>query len=267
MKIATWNIDSLKTRQDELVSWLRENPPHVVALQETKTDDDTFRERYQPTFEAEGYYAASHGRAGRCGVAVLSRQPLEVTQKGLPGKEDLGPRLLTVQTEGLSFTTVYVPSASRKDRTAEAEAIERKLGWLDALLRHLGPSQVGDVPSVVCGDFNITPAPIDSWRHWHEEREPKSRPGFREDERLRIRSLQEAGWFDLARRRAPSPEMFTWWSSWDLYAEDKGLRLDLAFGNQAVFNRLRSARTDRTPLQQRSGNKRPDHAPVIVDVA
>lgn len=267
MRIATWNIDSLKARRDELVSWLRENRPHVVALQETKTDDDTFRERYQPAFEAEGYHAASHGQAGRCGVAVLSRQPLEVTQKGLPGKGDLDRRLLTVQTAGLSFTTVYVPSASRKGRTAKAEAIERKLGWLDALLRYLGTPRVGVIPSVVCGDFNITPAPIDSWRHWHEEREDKSQPGFRDDERSRIRSLQEAGWFDLVRKANPDRGMFSWWHSADLYRQNKGLRLDLIFGNRAVFNRLRVAGTDQSPLDQRDRPGKPDHAPVIVDLA
>ena len=262
MRIATWNIDGLKTRRDELLRWLRENQPDIMALQETKTDDDAFRERYEPGFEAGGYGAAFQGQRSQCGVAILCRQPLAVTQKGLPGQEDLGARLLTVRTAGLSFTTVYVPIASSKGQSG----VDRKLERLDALSEYLREPAHKDMAALLCGDFNITPAPMDGWRHWHEQREDKSKPGFRDDERSRIHSLQGAGWFDLVCHANPAQEMFTWWHSWSLYAEHKGLRLDLAFGNRAVLDRLQSARTDRTPLERRRGNKRPDHAPVIVDL-
>ena len=263
MRIATWNVDGLKARRDELLHWLRKNRPDVMGLQEIKTDDETFRERYQPTFEAEGYHAASHGQAGQCGVAILGRHPLVVRRKCLRGQGDLGRRLLTIQTAGMSFTTVYVPVGSGTGQSG----VERKLEWLDALGEYLREPAHKDLPAVLCGDFNIAPEPVDDWMHWHDRKRGKGTPGFTEDERSRIRSLQEAGWFDLVRHAAPSLGMFTWWHSWGLYAEDKGLRFDLVFGNQAVFDRLRSAGTDRTPLQQRGGNNKPDHAPVIVDLA
>ena len=263
MRIATWNINSLKARRDELVGWLRENRPHVVGLQETKTDDETFRERYQPAFEAEGYHTAFHGQAGQCGVAILGLHPLVVTRKGLPGQEDLGRRLLTVQTAGLSFTTVYVPIGSGKGQSG----VERKLGWLDALGEHLREPAHKDRPAVLCGDFNITPAPIDNWRHWHQGREDRSKPGFRDDERSCIRSLGGAGWYDLARELHPDKRMFSWWWSGDLYRRDQGLRLDLVFGNRAVFDRVRSVQIAHSPYENRGLTGRPDHAPVIVDLA
>ena len=263
MRIATWNIDSLKTRRDELVSWLRENRPDVVALQETKTDDDAFREHYQPVFEAEGYGAAFHGHGGQCGVAILGRQPLVATQRGLPGQEDMGARLLTVQTAGMLFTTVYVPIASGKGQGG----VERKLEWLDALSEYVRESAHEDMPAVLCGDFNIAPEPIDDWMHWHDRKRGRGAPGFRDDERSRIRSLAEAGWFDLVRESNPGRGMFSWWHSANLYRQNKGLRLDLIFGNRAVFNRLRCGGTDQSPLDHRDRPGKPDHAPVIVGLA
>ncbi len=263
MRIATWNIDSLEQRWDDLLRWLRENRPDIVGLQETKTNDDEFLENYAPKIQAEGYHAASHGQAGQCGVAVLSRHPLEVTPKGLPGKEDLGRRLLTVQTAGLSFTTVYVPIASGKGQSG----VERKLGWLDALGEYLREPAHKDMPAVLCGDFNIAPEPVDGWRHWHGKREDTSKPGFRDDERSWIRSLREAGWFDLVRECNPDARLFSWWWSKEFYRQDKGLRLDLVFGNQTVRDRLQSAQIVHSPYEDRGRTKKPDHAPVIVDLA
>ena len=190
-----------------------------------------------------------------------------MTRRGLPEQEDLGARLLTARTPGFSFTTVCVPSASRKERAAKAEAIERKLGWLDALLRYLGTPQDGVVPSLVCGDFNITPAPMDGWQHWHEKREDKSEPGFRDDERSKIRSLQRSGWFDLVRHVCPDAKLFSWWWKRDFYLRNMGLRLDLVLGNSAVVDRLRSARIVHSPFENRGRTGKPDHAPVIVDLA
>ncbi|MXX86530.1 MAG: hypothetical protein F4Y71_08760 [Acidobacteria bacterium] len=267
MRIATWNIKSLNTRRDELLRWLRENQPDIMGLQETKTDDAEFVERYQPEFRNEGYLSACCGEKGRNGVAILSRRPLEVTQRGLPGQEDLGARLLTALTPAVSFTTVYVPSASRKDSAAEADATQRKLGWIDALLRYIGTSPDGVVPSIVCGDFNIAPEPIDDWMHWHDRKRGKREPGFSDDERSRIRSLEKAGWVDLVRHPNPKEKLFSWWSRPNLYLQNKGLRLDLVFGNQAAVERLRSAQIIHTPYEERGRAGEVDHAPVIVNLA
>ena len=267
MRIATWNINGLRTRtrRDELLSWLRQNRPDVMGLQETKTDDDQFRECYRAAFKAEGYCAAFHGEPDRNGVAILSRHPLNVTQRGLPEQEGPDARLLAANTAGLSFTTVCVPSASRKG----AGGMERKLAWLDALGKYLSEREDVALPAVLCGDFNVTPERLDNWNRERETKGAKGSPGFGDDERSRIRSLREADWFDLVREANPGRGMFSWWKSSDLYVQNKGLRMDLVFGNRAVFEGLRCASTDRSPLDQRDNTKTKkwDHAPVIVDLA
>lgn len=265
-RIATWNVDGLNARRDELLRWLRKNRPDVMGLQEIKTNQARILNRFTGDARREGYYTEVLSEPSKAGVAILSRHPLTVTQRGLPGRQGRDTRLLTARTAGLSFTTVYVPSGSRKERSAEAEAIEHKRCWLDALIRYLGAHRDPVIPAVVCGDFNVTPAPIDGWRHWHQEHEDTSRPGFRDDERSRIHSLQQSGWFDLARSAKPDDAMFSWWSSWDLYIGQKGLRLDLVFGNRAVSNQVRDVRVDCSRYENERHGKNPDHAPVIVDL-
>ena len=154
-----------------------------------------------------------------------------------------------------------MPSASGKG------GIERKLAWVDALIGHLRERNTEDVPAVVCGDFNITPKPMDNYHHWQNTKEPRNSPGFREDERSRIGSVLEAGWFDLIRDAHPKERLFSWWWSREFYDEDKGLRMDLVFGNAAVAKRLQSTRIDRDHYAERGKFGKPDHAPVVVDLA
>ncbi|MDE0173058.1 MAG: exodeoxyribonuclease III [Defluviicoccus sp.] len=264
MRICTWNVGGLKGGIQRVHPWLRGNQPDIVGLQEAKTDDP---QSVVSAFRSEGYHCELHmdpdDKGWIPGVAILSRQPLKVTQVGLPGQEDRGARLLTASTAGLSFTTVCVPSASGKGQ----RRIERKLAWLDSLTEHLRERGTDDEPAVLCGDFNITPKSIDNYHHWENTKERKNRPGFREDERSRISSLLEAGWFDLVRDLNPDERMFSWWWSPDYYDRDKGLRMDLMFGNAAVVRRLRSARIDRGHYADRGRTGKPDHAPVVVDLA
>ena len=267
MRICTWNVGGLKGRAkvERVVSWLRDNQPDIVGLQEAGANDP---KSVISAFQSEGFRCELHMRpedkSPKRGVAILSRHPLEVTQEGLPGQKHQGARLLTTWTAGLSFTTVCVPSVSSKDRRG---SIKRKLAWLDALREHLHERKTDDGPAVLCGDFNINPKPIDNYHHWENTRERKDRPGFREDERLRISSLLEAGWFDLVRGSNPDKRIFTYWHSRDLYDDDKGLRIGLVFGNAAVVGRLQCAWIDRGHFVRRGRTGKPDHAPVVVDLA
>ena len=268
MRICTWNVNGLKGGLDRVLPWLRGNRPDIVGLQEAGTGDP---QSAISAFQSEGYRCELHvdpdDKSSKQGVAILSRQPLEVTQVDLPGQEHRVPRLLSARTAGLSFTTVCVPSASGKDRREIEPKLERKLAWLDSLGEHLRERKTGDGPAVLCGDFNINPKPIDNYHYWENTREDKNGPGFREDERSRISSLLEAGWSDLVRDLNPDERMFSWWSSRDLYDRDKGLRMDLVFENAAVARRLRFARIDRGHYTDRGRIGRPDHAPVVVDLA
>ena len=264
MRICTWNVGGLKGGIERVLPWLRSNQPDIMGLQEARTRDP---QSVVSTFQREGYCCELHMDSDEGGwvpgVAILSRQPLEVTQVGLPGQQDRGARLLTAFTAGLSFTTVCVPSASGKGQ----RRIERKLSWLDSLSEHLRERRTKEVPALLRGDFNITPKPIDNYHHWENTKEREDKPGFREDERSRISSLLEAGWFDLVRDFNPGERMFSWWWSRDYYDHDKGLRMDLVFGNAAVLRRLQFARIDRDHYADRGRTGKPDHAPVVVDLA
>ena len=259
MRICTWNVDGLNGRVEQVVRWLHDNQPDIVGLQEAGTRDP---KSVVSAFQSEGYRCKLHmkpdDKSPKQGVAILSRHPLKVTQVCLPGQEHQGSRLLTASTAGLSFTTVCVPSASGKGQ----QGIERKLAWLRSLSEHLRERKTDDGPAVLCGDFNINPKPIDNYHYWGNTQERKHQTGFREDERSRISSLLEAGWFDLVRYLYPDERIFSWWSpTSDFYKRDKGLRIDLVFGNAAVVRRLQCARIDRG----RGGKS--DHAPVVVDLA
>ena len=260
MRICTWNVGELKGGVTGAMPWLRRNRPDIVGFQEAW---ECGYKSAVSELRSEGYSCASHmGPVGDSakGVAILSKHPLEVTQVGLPGQEHRGARLLTASTAGLSFTTVCVPIKGQ-------ERIERKLAWLCSLSEHLRERKTDDGPAVLCGDFNINPKPIDNYHHWQKTSEPKNDAGFSEDERLRISSLLDAGWVDLVRKFNPDKRMFSYWYSRDFYNDDKGLRIDHVFGNAAVAKRCGSAWIDCDHYDDRGRTGKPDHAPVVVDLA
>ena len=259
MKFATWNLGGLQARRDELMRWLQDNRPAVMGLQEIRTCKADVLRRFRDELLNEGYYAEFHTEPRWNGVGILSKYPLEVTQKGLPGQECLGTRLLAANTAAWSFTTVCAPYKGGQGGP--------KLAWLKSLSEHLRQRQQPASPEVLCGDFNIPPEPIDNGVYEPRGRPNKSRIGYREEERSCIRSLQEAGWIDLVREANPGYRTFSYWHSPELYRQNKGLRIDLVFGNRAAFERLQTARTDRSLLDQRDRGTRRDHAPVIVDLA
>ena len=199
MRVATWNINGLGARLGFLLHWLRARQPDVVALQELKLVDEKF-----PRAElAElGYSAITHGQKSWNGVAVLSREPAELVQCGLPGQEELGARLLTVKASGLHVSSVYVPNG----KFVGHEDFPRKLAWLDALAAHLDAGRAGAPAHVIGGDFNLCPEGLDSWneaglvgRIFHTRGRARALPP---PPRLRVSSTSSARG---TRRAAPSP--------------------------------------------------------------
>jgi exodeoxyribonuclease-3 len=256
MRIATWNINGLKARIDYLVHWLREISPDVVGLQELKMPDAQFP---HDAFRELGYQAVCHGQKSWNGVAVLTREPARVLQSGLPGQEDLGARLLSVEVHGLDFTTVYCPNGKSLDHPDFA----RKLAWYDALIAHLGEARDKDRPVVLCGDFNIVPAAIDTWN------EDAFRGGIfhTDDERARLRTLIDAGFIDLYRRQHPEEPGFSWWDyRGGAFPRRQGLRIDLVLGTAGVAERMRDATVDRRWRKKQAGLIASDHAPVWIDL-
>jgi exodeoxyribonuclease-3 len=235
---------------------MRARRPDVVGLQELKLTDDQFP---HGEFEELGYRALTHGQKAWNGVAILSRAPAKVTQRGLPGREDLGARLLSAEVEGLSFTSVYVPNG----KTVGHEDFPRKLAWLDALAEHVAAQHSPESPTVVCGDFNVCPAPRDSW---NEE-------GFAgqifhtEEERARMRRLLDWGMRDVFRERHPDARAFSWWDyRGGAFHKRQGLRIDLLLATPAVLARVGAVEIDRDYRKKHEGLTPSDHAPVFADL-
>jgi exodeoxyribonuclease-3 len=254
MRIATWNINGVRARLDFLLAWLAERSPDVVGLQELKVADDGFP---HAEIEKAGYHAAVHGQKSWNGVAVLAREPVEVLTRGLPGQDDLGARLLGVRAAGLRFTSVYCPNGKH---VGHAD-FPRKLAWFDALAEHLGAA--GSEPVVLCGDFNVVPAPIDSWN----EAALAGSIFHTDAERARVRRILDAGWVDVFRARHPELQAFSWWDyRGGAFHRRHGLRIDLILASPAGAARARAVEIDREWRKKKGDLTPSDHAPVYADL-
>jgi exodeoxyribonuclease-3 len=255
VRIATWNVNGLRARQDLLAHWLAARKPDVVALQELKLTDDQFP---RSELEALGYHAAVHGEKSWNGVAILARKPLEVEQVGLPGS-DLGARLVTARVEGLSVTSVYCPNG----KAVSHPDFPRKLAFFDALAAYWTAHHPADEPALLCGDFNVCPGALDSWN----EAAFRGMIFHTEDERSRFQALIAAGLVDLFRARNPELQAFTWWDyRGGAFHKREGLRIDLVLGTPPVQRRVTSVEIDRDYRKKQGGFTASDHAPVIVDL-
>jgi exodeoxyribonuclease-3 len=257
MRIATWNINGLRARLDFLLQWLAERQPDVVGLQELKVPDEQF-----PWVELEkaGYHAAVYGQKSWNGVAVLAREPVEVVQRGLPGQDEAGARLLTARSGGLLFTSVYCPNGKHTGH----DDFPRKLAWYDALAEHLARSHAAGVNAIVGGDFNVCPAGIDSWN----EALLHGTIFHTDEERARFRRLADTGWVDLFRARHPDTQAFSWWDyRAGAFHRRQGLRIDFLLTTPALAARVRSVEIDRDWRKKRGELVPSDHAPVWAELA
>lgn len=257
MRLATWNVNGLRARLDFLRIWLRDRRPDVVGLQELKLDQFP-----QEELAAEGYDAIVFGQPAWNGVAILVRREAGVgieTARGLVGQEAMGARLVGATIGDLSFTTVYVPNG--KDVTHED--FPRKLAWLDALNAQVASTTTPDRAAVLCGDFNLCPAPIDSWN----EAELKGSLFHTDEERSRFQKLLAAGFHDVFRERHPERGSFSWWDyRAGAFHMNRGLRIDLTLATEPVMRRVRSIEIDRDFRKKKEGLLPSDHAPVFMDL-
>lgn len=255
MKIATWNVNGLTARKEFLAIWLQQRQPDVVGLQEIKMTDEAFP---HDVFAELGYTAVTHGQKGWNGVAVVSRLPMEVVQRGLPGQEHAGARLLTVRIGGsLELTTVYCPNG----KTLEHEDFAAKLTWFDHLAEYWRARDTD--AAVLCGDFNVVHRAIDSWRAEAGDGRIFHTP----EERARLQSLMDLNLVDLYRLKHPDTQVFSWWDyRGGAFHRGQGLRIDLILGTPAVVDRLVDVSTDRDFRKKQNGLTASDHAPVIAEL-
>jgi exodeoxyribonuclease III len=256
VRIATWNVNSIKQRVPRLLPWLDERRPDVVCLQETKLGDDAFRELLGAELADRGYDVAVHGEATWNGVAILSRAGLEDVVVGIadaPGFPRPEARAVSAVCGGIRVVSVYVPNG----RVPDSEHYEYKLSWLDALR---GMVADGTEATVVCGDMNIAPTDDDVF-------DPQAYVGqthVTPRERAALAELQALGLRDVVRDRWPNERVFTYWDyRAGMFHQDLGMRIDLVLAGATVAERVRAAWVDR---QARKGSGPSDHAPVIVDL-
>jgi exodeoxyribonuclease-3 len=256
MRVATWNINGLRARLEFALGWLEARQPDIVGLQEIKLTDEQFP---RESFEALGYHVASHGQKAWNGVAILSREPARVTQRGLPGQAELGARLLSAEIGDLSFTTAYCPNGKSTDH----EDFAKKLAWLDDLTRHFGRIADREQPTFLCGDFNVCPAAIDS----HDEAGLRGQIFHTEEERKRFKDLLGCGFSDLFRALYPDEVAFSWWDyRGGAFHRKVGLRIDFLLANPPAASRVKEVTIDRDFRKKQDGLTPSDHAPVFADL-
>ena len=251
MKIASWNVNSLRVRLPHLLDWLRSNPVDVIGLQELKLQDDQF-----PLAElaALGYHAAVNGQKTYNGVALLSRRPLERVERDLPGFADDHRRLIAATVDGVRVISAYVPNG----QAVGSEKYVYKLRWLEALAGHLSSELARSPQLAVVGDFNVAPADADV----HDPAAWDGQVLCSEPERAAFRALLAPGMAD-AFTLVPRPEQpYTWWDyRAGAFHRNLGLRIDHILLSSGLAGKCASFQIDTAPRRL----ERPsDHAPVIA---
>ena len=256
VRVATWNVNSVKQRVPRLLPWLDERQPDVVCLQETKLADDAFADLLGDELADRHYTVAYHGEATWNGVAILSRVGLDdvvVGLAGAPGFPRPEARAVSATCGGIRGVSVYVPNG----RTPGSEHYRYKLAWLAALRSMVAAGPSG---TIVCGDMNIAPTDDDVF-------DPDAYIGqthVTPRERAALAELQALGLRDVVRDRWPNERVFTYWDyRAGMFHQDLGMRIDLVLASATVAGRVRAAWVDR---QARKGSGPSDHAPVMVDL-
>jgi exodeoxyribonuclease III len=255
VRIATWNVNSVKQRAPRLLPWLDERRPDVVCLQETKLTNDAFEQLLGAELAQRGYATALNGEGQWNGVAILSRVGLEeivVGVAGAPGFPQPEARAVSAVCGGIRVHSLYVPNG----REPDSEHYRYKLAWLKALRETIATPQT----TVLCGDMNIAPADIDVF-------DPAAYVGHTHvtpPEREALAGLRALGLRDVVRERWPAERVFTYWDyRAGMFHQDLGMRIDLVLAGGEVAGRVQAAWVDR---QARKGKGPSDHAPVIVDL-
>jgi exodeoxyribonuclease III len=272
VRLATWNVNSVRARLPRLLGWLAEAGPDIACLQEIKTTTALF-----PADEVGelGYEAAVHGDGRWNGVALLSRVGLEDVSPGFPGEpgyegEPGEPTLLdepglrrpearavAATCGGIRVWSLYAPNG----RTPESAHYAYKLAWFAALRAALGAELRQHAQLAVCGDFNVAPTDADVW-------DPAVFVGSTHvtpPERQALADLRALGLTDVVPAPLKGPHPFTYWDyRAGAFPKDMGMRIDLVYASRAVADRVRAAYVDR---EARKGHTPSDHAPVVVDLS
>lgn len=254
MRLATWNVNSLRARLERVESWLAEIEPDVLCVQETKLADDAFPAL---SLAAIGYDGVHHGQGRWNGVAILSRIGVDDAVHGFAvGPPDPEARLLTARCGSTVVITAYAPNG----RSVGHEQFHHKLAWFERLREHLDEVATPDDDVVLCGDLNIAPADRDVWDITAVHGATHVTP----DERARFQELLDWGMVDVFRRAHPDTDrLYTWWDyRAGNFHKHKGMRIDHVLATRPLADRLRWSIIDRNA---RKGPGPSDHAPLLAE--
>jgi len=267
MRIATWNVNSLKARLEKVTWWLERAKPDVLLMQETKLAD---ADAPTAVFDQAGYVLAHHGEGRWNGVAIASRcgveavienfgEPLRPAETAEIGDDEplAEARMISALCGGVRVVSVYAPNG----RVVGSPFYEAKLAWFDRLARWLNETVDPSAPAILGGDLNVAPADIDVW-------DPRACHGgthVSEPEREAIARLYRMGWVDAYRLSHSEPERYTWWDyRAGNFHRNFGMRIDHLLVTPAVAPRVVWAEIDR---EARKGKPIPsDHAPLVIDI-
>ena len=252
MKIATWNVNSIRVRLPRVLAFLARHEPAALCLQETKVVDGDFP---YDAFRAVGYEVAHHGQKTYNGVAIVARTMPEAVVRGLDdGVDDPQARLIAGTVDGIRVVSAYVPNGQAPD----SEKYAYKLEWLARLRRHLEARYRDTEALLVSGDFNVAPEAIDV----HDPAAWVGQILCTDKERAALRHVIDFGLIDLYRSLHPEGGRFTWWDYRQLaFPKNLGLRIDHLFVTPSLAARCIDAEIDR---EERKGKQASDHAPVLA---
>jgi exodeoxyribonuclease-3 len=251
MRIVSWNINSLRKRQDRLFPWLESTKPDVVCLQETKCTDEQFPVL---ALQAAGYHAVYHGEKSYNGVAILSKsEPTEVRSSLCDEADDNQARVISANIDGIRVYSIYAPNG----QAIGSPAYEYKLKWYgrlrDCLTREKNESLV------VCGDLNVAPADVDV----HDPDLWRGAIMCSDAERAALRKVLEVGLQDTLRLHHPEGGLFSWWDYRMLaFPKNRGLRIDAVLASAALSKKCTTSGIDR---EMRKGKDPSDHAPIWAE--
>ncbi|MEC9347812.1 MAG: exodeoxyribonuclease III [Pseudomonadota bacterium] len=254
MRIATWNVNSIKARLPRVLEWLEEAAPDVVCLQEIKCEDGKFPAE---PIEDLGYNIAVHGQKTYNGVAILSKRPIEDVMVGLPGDEsDEQARYIEATVDGIRIGGLYLPNGN----PYPGPKFDYKLGWMDRLIVRAEALLAAEETFVLCGDYNVCPTDIDVYdpKGWVDD--ALCRP----ESRQRFRRLVNLGLTDAIRAFNPVEHLYTFWDyQAGAWQKDNGLRIDHLLLSPQAADRLVASGVDKAP---RGRERASDHTPAWIEL-
>ena len=252
-KLATWNVNSIRTRLPLLLQWLKEHNPDVVCLQETKVEDAQF-----PVWDLQqaGYESVFSGQKSYNGVAILSKHPIQDVQHGFSnGYDPENARLIAATVSGMRMVNVYVPQG----QTTESDKFKYKLNFFAELIQEFQTAKYSDKALAIMGDFNIAP-------HTDDLSNPESMRGkvsFHPKEHALLAELMEIGLSDLFRKFDQRSGQFSWWDFRTRgFERDEGMRIDYILANSVLTSSCQACIID---IEAREQDRPSDHAPVIAE--